>query len=62
MTDESEVRELRERIGRLRPGERLRLLELVLADTRAARAHEDEVARQELAAREVQTTARQRMP
>jgi hypothetical protein len=49
MADENELRELSERIARLLTGDQVRLLEMVLADARAARACEDEEGRRELA-------------
>jgi hypothetical protein len=50
MATDDELRELSERIVRLGTHEQMRLLEMVLADARAARAREDELGRQELKA------------
>ena len=61
MADENELRELCERIRRLRLDDQLHLLEMVLADARAARAREDEEGRRELAAMEERYLKRQRL-
>jgi hypothetical protein len=60
MADENELRDLCERIGRLSMDDRLHLLEMVLADARAARAREDEEGRRELAFWEERQLKRQR--
>jgi hypothetical protein len=52
MADENELRELRERISRLRLSDQLYLFELVLSDYRAACAFDEEAGKRELAAME----------
>jgi hypothetical protein len=59
MTTDDELRDLSERIARLGTHEQIRLLEMVLADARAARAREDELGRQELKAMEERYLQRQ---
>jgi len=60
VADESELRELSERIARLGTSDQVLLLEMVLADARAARLRDDELGRQELKAWEQWHLKRQR--
>ena len=60
MADDNELRELCERIGRLRLDDQLHLLEMVLADYRAKQVIDEEAARKEIAAWEEWHLKRQR--
>lgn len=60
MATDDELRDLTKRIGLLSTDDRLRLLEMVLADAKAARVTDEEAARQELKAMEERYLKRQR--